>query len=130
MITAQEIFDAAMALMDEGGSLSDVAEYKKRALPLLNTLRGELARCCAVGGGTCPRLNAMSDAIELDERLCRTALPYGLAAALLLGERNEDAAFFQTRYDRLIAAERASAAAEFEDIGELYGGIDLQRGRW
>ena len=132
MITAQKIFDMAVAFMDISGdgSEADIAEYRARAVPILNTLRGELAACCLPMRQTCPPLNALSDGIDLDDTLCATVLPYGLAAALLVGERNEEASFFQTRYETLLRMTKAASQAQGEDIKQLYGDIGDNWGRW
>ena len=66
--------------------------------------------------------------IELDDYICQSVLPYGLAAHLLMDENPASANFFQQRYDELKAGLRSGfPAAGSEDVVDVYGsrgGID------
>ena len=133
--TAAEVFFAAIALMGElsptgAADSSDNADYRQRALPLLNILVGEnypLSDTYATGfGGTRPVAPAITDmgaVIALDNVLARTVLPFGLAALLLLEENPVLANFFQQRYEEL-RARLASRPSEFEAIASMYGGTE------
>jgi len=122
--TAQEVLDLALAHMDEAGNASD---YSDRVLRILNALGGELfplSDAYAVSApGTRPvftALAALSDRIGIDDTVCRTVMPYGLAAALLINDNPAAAAFCQQRYEELKAG-LSTAPAEFEAIGNVYG---------
>ncbi len=136
MTTAQEVFEYAMTLMDElnesngKADTSDTKEYKNRTLAILNILRGELypySDTYKTGEpGTRPIAEKISDftsAIGLDDYICQSVLPYGLAAHLLMQEDPTSANFFQQRYDELKALLARGMPAESEDISDVYGGL-------
>lgn len=142
--TAQDVFDIAMGLMDEvnestgATDTSDTKEYKQRTLLILTALRGELYPYSDTledaGPGKRPVCHPIRDfetAIDLDDVLAQTVMPYGLAAQLLLDENPSAAAFLQQRYEELIAALSRSMSAVSEDITNVYGGIEYgQFSRW
>ena len=109
--TAQRVFDIAMGLMDEvnetsgATDTSDTKEYKVRTLLILNALRGELFpysdTYAMEEAGKRPILHVIqnfTDIIMMDDYICQTVMPYGLAAQLLLDENPTAASFFQQRY--------------------------------
>ena len=110
--TAQRVFDIAMGLMDEvnessgATDTSDTREYKVRTLLILNALRGELYpysdTFTASDDGKRPILtviSAFTDIIGMDDYICQTVMPYGLAAQLLADENPTLAGFLQQRYE-------------------------------
>lgn len=136
MTNAQEIFDTAMGLIDEVNETSgstdtaDTKEYKLRSLYILNLLRGELYpysdTYAAQEAGKRPIVGPIPDftsPIGLDDYICQSILPYGLAAHLLLDENPSAAGFFQQRYEELKRQLAAGLPRESEDIRDLYGGI-------
>lgn len=130
--TPQEVFDLAMGLMDEvnestgATDTSDTREYKQRTLFILNVIKGELypfSDTYASSGKLRPisaTLTGFDQAIDLDDFLCRSIMPYGLAAHLLLDENPDAASFFQQRYEWMIAR-HGNAPAVFEPIEDAYG---------
>ena len=147
--TAQNVFDAAMGLMDEVNESSgetdtaDTKEYKNRTLLILNVLRGELypfsdnyeygadgKRPIAVV------IDNFDDGIALDDYICQTVMPYGLAAHLLLDENPTAASYFNSRYEELKATLSRGLPKSSEDIIDVYGGgacgglTYCQYGRW
>lgn len=148
--TAQQVFDIAIGLMDQVGptgltDTADTAEYKNRALLILNALQGELyqfsdTRAIATDqegspiGGTRPVsviLTAMTDSVDLDDFLTRSVMPYGLAAHLLAVEDPAAASFFQQRFEELLQRYGRAVPAVSQDIENLYGGVEFGRfGRW
>lgn len=136
MTTAQNVFDIAMGLMDEINELTGQAdaaqtrEYRQRTLPILTALRGELYPYSDTyspgAAGTrpvCPPIAGFDAPIGLDDVLCQTVMPYGLAAHLLLEENGAAASFFIQRYMELIARLGKGVPAESEDIANRYGAI-------
>lgn len=134
MTTAQRIFDLAMGLMDEvnestgATDTSDTREYKNRTLFILNILRGELYPYSdtfkAAEDGKRPIAKPIEDfatAIDLDDYICESVMPYGLAAHLLLDENPSSAGFFQQRYDELKQLLARGLPAESEDVVDVYG---------
>jgi hypothetical protein len=67
---------------------------------------------------------SIDDEIDLDDGICQSVLPYGLAAHLLLDENPDVAAFFNQRYSELLKEYKNSIPAAFEDIDDIYGGIE------
>lgn len=148
MTTAQEVFDAAMGLMDEvneatgATDTADTKEYKNRTLFILNVLRGELypySDTFEYGEvGKRPIAAVISDfemPIPLDDYICQSVMPYGLAAHLLLDENPSAAAFFNQRYEELKAMLARGLPQGSEDIEDVYthanGSIEYgQFSRW
>ena len=135
MTTAQDVFDAAMGLMDEVNETtgetdtSDTREYKNRTLFIINILRGELYPYSdnydRETEGTRPIariVDAFDDALPLDDYICQSVMPYGLAAHLLLDENPSAAAFFNQRYEELKAQLSRGLPSVSEDIYDVYGG--------
>jgi hypothetical protein len=115
-VIAQDVFTIAMQLMDETSSDGTYAgydnDYKKKSWPILTLLQAELADIDT-------SLVAITDpttALQLDDRTCLTALPYGLAAHLLLSENESKASFFNARYDEL----KASIPSSITMIQSIY----------
>lgn len=132
--TAQRVFDIAMGLMDEvnetngATDTSDTKEYKVRTLLILNALRGELfpySDTYAVDeAGKRPILHVIqnfTDVIGMDDYICQTVLPYGLAAQLLLDENPSAASFFQQRYEELKGNLARGLPQGSEAITDYYG---------
>lgn len=132
--TAQRIFDIAMGLMAEvndstgATDYSDTKEYKVRTLLILNALRGELYPYSdtyrAEGDGTrpiCRFISGFGDVVELDDYICQSVLPYGLAAQLLLDENTTAASFLQQRYEELRDSLSRGMPKTSESIEDCYG---------
>lgn len=132
--TAQRVFDLAMGLIDEvnetSGSTdtSDTREYKVRTLLILNALRGELFPYSdtyeADEMGKRPILAAIQSfdqVIGMDDYICQSVLPYGLAAQLLLDENQTSASFLQQRYEELRNNLAKGLPKGSEAIQDLYG---------
>ena len=132
--TAQRVFDIAMGLIDEVNEssgetdTSDTREYKVRTLLILNALRGELFPYSdtyeQAEEGKRPIVDVIqnfTDFIQLDDYICQTVLPYGLAAQLLLDENPSAAEFFQQRYEELRDKLVAGFPRSSESITDVYG---------
>ena len=132
--TPQRIFDIAMGLMaevnDSTGStdFSDTKEYKVRTLLILNALRGELYSYSdtyqAEEGGTrpiCRFISGFDEVVWLDDYICQSVLPYGLAAQLLLDENTTAASFLQQRYEELRDGLASGMPRVSESIEDCYG---------
>ena len=143
---AQQIFELSMGLMDELNESTgqadtlDTREYKNRTLSILNVLRGEVyphsdtyARDVEQGKRPiCPAIMNFTADVHLDDYICQSVLPYGLAAHLLMQEDPTAANFFQQRYDELKAMLARGLLAESTDIEDVYGGVFPYNdfGRW
>ena len=143
--TARQVFNLAIALMDEmnentgATDTTDTKEYKLRTPNILSVLCGELYPYSDTytlnTDGTrpiCPAVETIESTIGLDDTLCTTVLPYGLAAHLLLGENNVMAGFFNQRYEEM-REKLKNAPASFDAITDVYGLIYTPYnnfGRW
>ena len=131
--TAKYIFDQAIKLMDEqsdsgDSDWSDTNEYKHRAVAILNTLIGECYpysdtyTIVTPGKRPIPKVvEELRDTVYLDDSLCKTVLPYGLAAELI---KNDDPAlgnYFLQRYQELLARHSKSLPAAWDTIEDVYG---------
>ena len=132
--TAQRVFDIAMGLMDEvnessgATDTSDTREYKVRTLLILKALRGELYPYSdtfpVAEDGKRPIVSVIqnfTDVIDLDDYICQTVMPYGLAAQLLLDENPQAASFLQQRYEELRDKLSKGMPQSSEAIEDLYG---------
>lgn len=133
MTNAQTVYEMAIALMDSmsDSGQADVAdnnEYKHRALPILNILRGELYPYSDThetddeGRPIAALIRDFEKPIDLDDYICQSVMPYGLAAHLLLQEDPAAASFFQQRYDELKRTLAIGLPTESEEIVDVYGG--------
>lgn len=129
MTTANWVFEKAIRLMDEqnettgSAETADTREYRHRTLDILNVLRHELYPYSdTFEAGTdgkrtiCPEIKDFDQPIGLDDAICQSVMPYGLAAHLLLGENDNMAAFFNQRYTELMYTIGARKPAVWEDI--------------
>ena len=141
--TAQQVFDAAMNLMDEVNESSgktdtaDTKEYKNRTIAIVNILCAECYpysdTCVAQPGRrpVCPPVTDFETAIDIDDGICNGVFPYGLASHLLLDEHPDMASFFQQRYEELLGSMARRLPVVAAEIEDLYGGIGLGRfARW
>ena len=129
MSSAQEVFDAALALMDEGegGSLEPEPGFSDRALKLMNSLRAEILSLLGDRGLYAPIENMESELEGLSPAFALGALPYGIAAHLLIDEQSAMSAFYHERYTELIFAFSKCAKSQSEDIKNLYRGEEEWR---
>lgn len=132
--TAQRVFDITMGLIDEVNENSgetdtaDTREYKVRTLLILNALRGELYPYSDTynveTAGERPIVSVIQDfetPIDLDDYICQSVMPYGLAAHLLLDENPASASFFQQRYEELRNNLSKGLPKTVEAITDCYG---------
>lgn len=134
MTNGQWIFEHAIGLMDSGDEATGVMDatstraYKHRTLGILNIL-GQECQGYSLEGEWTP-LEDLETALPLEDGLCQGALPYGLAAHLLLEEDPAAANFFQQRYEELLDRWRRRQVA-LEELEVPYGGVEKGKdGRW
>ena len=94
MTTVESVFAAAMGLMDEldpqgGAQSADTKDYERRAPAILNALCAELRTLTGEGSDWLPA-SGTEDLLPVEENYGLSALPYGLAANLLVDENPED----------------------------------------
>lgn len=135
-VTAQQVFRAAMTLMDELDEVTgeedtdDTVEYKNRTLPILNILLNLLypySTNIIHAANTRPLGTPIADfvtAIDLDDFLAGSIMPYGLAYHLIIEENPQVANTFLQLYQEQLREYAAYQHAVTEDITDLYGGIE------
>ena len=140
MVTVQQIFDTAIHLMDEqnesngGTNTVDTQEYKFRTISILNSVIPALYPYSGnfepgISGRPLPQILVCEDyrnpdfqqAVDLDDVLCLTVLPYYLAAQLLSAENEVLSAWFMNRYREAFNDLRNRIPADFEKISTPYG---------
>lgn len=134
--TAQRVFDITMGLIDEvnesngATDTADTKEYKVRTLFILNALRGELypwSDTFAIEEPgkrpILPVIQRFTDIIGMDDYICQTVMPYGLAAHLLLDENPSAAGFFMQRYEEMRDNLAKGLPSGSEPIEDVYGSI-------
>ena len=136
MAYVSDVFDAAMGIMDELGQTgqaqtSDTQEYEYRTPAIINMLVGELHMLLGNRDNWLP-VTSLDDMVPTaDTNYALSALPYGLAANLLIDENPAAASFYQQRYEELRAYYLARQQADVGDITDLYGGIPYgEFSRW
>jgi len=125
--TARDIFSAAMSIMDElspsgEAAHSDTREYEQRAPAILNVMLTELKVLRGDSDGWLP-VESLDEPVSVETNYALGAMPYGLAANLLVDENPSAASFYQQRYEELRAMFIARLPASVEDIELLYGGV-------
>lgn len=140
MVTVQEIFDAAMDLMDEQNESTgstdtvDTREYRLRTISILNTAIPVLYPYSSnytrepFGRPMQPVIYGdnrgapdFEQILPLDDALCWALLPFYLASMLRSGEDTEFSMRMMTEYNNALASIRDLVPAEFEAISTPYG---------
>lgn len=134
MTNGDWVFDRAIHLMDEQNETNgktrtqDTKEYEYRTLSILNVLRNDLYpysdtyEIRSDGKRAVPtELKSLEQPIDLDDAICQSVMPYGLAAHLLLGENDSMASFFNQRYMEMLNQLKSRATAVWEDIPFCFG---------
>lgn len=137
MRTVQEIFDETIHLIDgqnesTGATLtSDTKEYALRTPNCLNQIlnmaypysdtyqpREDGKR------PTHPPVASMDDTVDMDDYICMSVLPPGLAARLLVEENQSVASYYQQTFEDCLALARSNLPASYADVEDVYGGIE------
>lgn len=134
--TVQEIYDIAIYLIDAQNettgatNMADNREYEVRCVGLLNTLINEAYpysdTYLSSTNGRRPVLSpvtSMGDTIDMDDFICLSVLPSGLAALFVFDEDKSKYNAFWGDYLQRLAQARASLPVTngFEDIENPYG---------
>ena len=142
--TVQEIFDKAIHLIDaqheQSGATTtaDTLEYCVRACELLNTLLNEAYPYSDTyrhredgRRPTYPPVRDMTDEVDMDDFVCLSILPAGLAALFVFDEDTAKYNAFWGDYQNRLVQARATLPAAFESVEDPYGGIGLgEFGHW
>jgi len=123
-MTARDVYERAMALIDEmesDGSISSeyTADYAGKAPKLIDTLQHELAfhEDVTLSG----EIDDLDDALEISDDAAYRIMPYGLAAAFALADKNTDMhSDYSYMYRKLCSTIRSDEA----DITDEYDILD------
>lgn len=138
MTTVQQVYDAAIKLMNEQRDTSgetmipDTVDYKNRCIDILNSL---IAKAFPYSDTfhdgieelengrkpTAPRVAAFTDALPLDDAIS-AVLCYGLAARLSEVEDPDFARDMEAEFDEQIIMLSRMTPVESEQILDYYGG--------
>lgn len=136
MNTVQDVFDIAIRVMGENNDstgetrTSDTKEYIVRTPSILNSILDQVypasdtyPRGSASGKRPIARkVHAMTDELDLDEKICTNVLPYGLAGLLLTEENPELSDFYWSTYLENLNDCMASLPAVESAIVDVYNG--------
>lgn len=135
--SVKEIFDIAIHLIDAQNESSgatettDTKEYRLRTPNLLNSIinraypYSDTYRGVAEKRPVHPVVSGMSDLVDLDDYLCLTVLPYGLASLLVNPEGEGNlASFFWQMFEEGLVAARNSLPSSIEPVESVYGGLE------
>ncbi len=137
MKTVQDVFNAAMGLMDELNAqgearTSDTREYEYRTPGIVNMMISEY-RILSGSPGSFVQVENMEDYIlKIDDTYAIGVMQYGLAANLLVDENPTAASFYEQRYEEMRTLYFTHRPAQDGgEIVDLYGGIEYGRfSRW
>lgn len=136
MILAGNIFEFAMALLDELGDEGSAynertGDYELRTPAILNSLLAEERTLLGKDEYFEPVESMESELDGIDESYALGPMQYGLAAALVADENPALAAFLESRYEELRDRYAITYCSRMEDIENWYGGLEYgQFGRW
>lgn len=144
MSTVQDVFDRAVFLLDEQNEATgstdtaDTAPYRLRAVSLCNTLLGfvypasDTFRVTQAGRRpVCRPAETPESTLAVDEQLCTSVLPWGMAALFVLDDDREKADFFWTTFLERIEASRRGIPCAVEAVEDVYGALGHgQDGAW
>lgn len=137
MRTVNDIFTAAMGLMDElddAGSPAtrDTEPYRLRTPGIVNMMISEYRILSGQTGGFAAVEGMDDPVLRIDDAYALGVMHYGLAANLLVDENPAAASFFERRYEELRNIHFSRRPADTgESVENLYGGIEYGRfGGW
>lgn len=125
-MTARDVFELSLALIDEledDGSISeeDTAGYAGRAPAIIDVLQRELA--FYEGKTLTARIGSLDDTMQISDDTAERILPYGLAAAFALADKNgdmyNDCSVMYRTLIRTIRADETDISDEYGVMGGL-----------
>lgn len=135
MAYLDEIFNAAMALMDEldakgQAQTADTQEYANRAPSVVNQMTAEY-KLLTGDGEAWAACEDLEDYVPVDATYALGVMIYGLAANLLTDENPTAASFYQQRYEEMRNLYINKRRADTGEIENVYGGFEHNEfGRW
>ena len=140
----QDVFDKAIQLMDEQNEATgstdttDTKPYRVKAVGICNTLLGfvypasDTYKVSAEGKRPiCAAAETMESELDLDDFICASVLPWGMAAQFVLDDDKEKANFFWQTFLEQIEAAKRGIPAPIGEVEDVYGGIEHgEYGAW
>lgn len=120
-MTANDVFELALALVDEEPGSENEADYADKAPQLIDTLQREIAFYEGVTPG---KINRLDDNLQISDDSGMRIMPYGLAALFALADRNAD---MQGDYSYMYRSLLRTIRPEETDIEDEYGILDGMR---
>jgi hypothetical protein len=123
-VTAEQVYKLALGLIDEvtetGSFIPDNPDYyNNKSLAFLTIIQAELLPVSQIP----ETVESMAQTLQLDDRLCLMALPYGLAAHLIMSEDQSLASFLNSRFDEL----KRKQKSVITQIKDVYGFTNAEK---
>ena len=120
MTTAQEVYDAALVLIDSPEDLeSTTADYYEKAPYLIDMLQRDLA--LKEGIDITEKITALTDELEISDDTALRVMPYGLAAKFALHDKDPD---LYNDYSMQYMALQRTIPRDEEDVEDQYDSLD------
>ena len=142
--TVQDIFDSAIRLIDEQNEstgsteTADTKPYRVKAVSLVRNLIPRVypvsdTYAASTDGKrpVCRMPEALTDELDLDQYICESVLPWGLAALLIIYDDRDKYNAYWDEFEKGIALARNSLPSEIGEVEDVYGGIEHgEYGAW
>ena len=118
-MTARDVFEIGMALIDEAGiGAENEEDYASKAPQLIDVLQREIA---FYEGVTPAKVESLDSALQVSDDCAMRIMPYGLAASFALADRNAD---MYSDYSYMYRSLLRTIRPEEADITDEYGVLD------
>jgi hypothetical protein len=117
-MTVRDVFDLAMALIDETDSENE-KDYEYKAPQLVDVLQRELA--FYEGKAAAGKIERMDSTLIVSDDTALRIMPYGLAASFALADRNAD---MYNDYSYMYRSLIRTIRPEESDITDEYGALE------
>ncbi|MGI5849662.1 MAG: hypothetical protein ACOX8Q_06325 [Christensenellales bacterium] len=121
-MTARDVYELALALIDaaQTDSGANTEDYADKAPQIIDVLQRELAfyEDAMLTG----RITSLDDVLEISDDTAARVMPYGLAAAFALADKNTDMqSDYSYLYRSMIRTIRTNEADTADEYGVLRG---------
>ena len=131
--TVQDIFDSAIRLIDEQNEstgsteTADTKPYRVKAVSLVRNLIPRVypvsdTYAASTDGKrpVCRMPEALTDELDLDQYICESVLPWGLAALLIIDDDRDKYNAYWDEFEKGIALARNSLPSEIGEVEDVY----------
>jgi hypothetical protein len=113
-MTANDVYELALALIDEEKDSENEGDYAVKAPQLIDALQREIAFYEGVTPG---KISDMDDLLQISDDSAMRIMPYGLAALFALADRNAD---MQSDYSYMYRSLLRTIRPEETDMEDEY----------